>query len=154
VIEIARSKFNVDKDPRKRTYDGIVFASELEMRYYRDVVCPALKSGDITDFELQRKYILQPEFKHNNKKVNEITYVADFVIQYSDGSVEVIDTKGCPDSVATLKKKMFRYHYPDVNYSWITYSKIDGGWCDYDFVKKQRAARKREKKKKENQKEK
>lgn len=35
-----RSKFNVDKDKEKRTYDNIVFDSQLEMKYYRDVLCP------------------------------------------------------------------------------------------------------------------
>ena len=47
-----------------------------------------------------------------------------------------------------MKRKMFWYKYPDIKYSWICWSKIDGGWCDYDFVKKQRAMRKREKKNK------
>ena len=33
-----RSKFNVDKDKEKRTYNNIVFDSQLEMKYYRDVL--------------------------------------------------------------------------------------------------------------------
>ena len=130
-------------DKSKRTYDGIVFDSALEMRYYRDVLLPKVESGEIVSYELQKPYELQPQFKHDGKTVLPIKYIADFFIFYSDGREEVIDTKGKPDSVALLKRKLFWYHYPNVNYKWICYSKIDGGWCDYDYVKSQRAKRKK-----------
>ena len=130
-------------DKSKRTYDGIVFDSALEMRYYRDVLLPKVESGEIVSYELQKPYELQPRFKHDGKTVLPIKYIADFFIVYSDGREEVIDTKGKPDSVALLKRKLFCYHYPTVNYKWICYSKIDGGWCDYDYVKSQRAKRKK-----------
>ena len=139
------SKFNVDMDTEKRTYGGVVFDSVLEMRFYRDVLCPLEKSGDIVCCELQKPYELQPEFVHDDKKVQPIKYVADFFIRYKDGQEVVIDTKGCPDKTALLKRKLFWYKYPNVTYRWICYSKVDGGWCDYEFVKKQRAKRKREK---------
>lgn len=147
VIDIDTSKFNVDKDTQKRTYDNIVFDSVVEMKYYRDVVCPLVESGDIVYYELQKPYELQPEFIHDNKKVKAITYVADFYVEYRDGSSYVIDVKGCPDSVALLKRKLFWYVYPNINYRWVCYSKIDGGWCEYEYVKKKRAERKRDKKK-------
>lgn len=149
MIRIARTKFNVDKDTEKRTCDGIVFDSVLEMKFYRDILCPLVKSGDVVQFELQKPYELQPKFSHNGKTVKAITYVADFFIVYSDGTSVVIDTKGCPDSVAFLKRKLFWYHYPDINYRWVCYSKIDGGWCEYEFVKKQRAERRKSKREKE-----
>ena len=142
---MGRSKFNVVKDKLKRTWDGIVFDSVLEMKYYRDVLCPLVESGDVVFYELQKPYELQPKFTHDGKNVLPIKYVADFFIRYKDGTEEVIDTKGCPDSVALLKRKLFWYHYPDVKYMWICYSKIDGGWCDYEKVKKSRASRKKEK---------
>lgn len=97
-----RSKFNVDKDKEKRTYNNIVFDSQLEMKYYRDVLCPAVESGEVTYFELQKKYELQPKYTHNGKTVLPIIYVADFYMEYADGHIEVVDTKGCPDSVAKL----------------------------------------------------
>ena len=149
-----RTKFNVDKDKEKRTYEGIIFDSVLEMRYYRDVVLPQMRSGLIKKFELQKPYELQPKFIHNGKTVQPIIYVADFYIEYSDGRVEVIDTKGCPDSVAKIKKKMFEFKYPDTTYRWTCYSKIDGGWCDYSYVCQQRRLRKKEKAKLKEQKEK
>lgn len=133
---IQRSKFNVDKDVSKRTYNDITFDSILEMKYYRDVLCPAVESGQIIKYELQKPYELQPKFTHDNRTVQPIKYVADFYIVYADGREEVIDTKGCPDTTAILKRKMFWYHYPDVNYKWITYIKKYGGWIDYDNYKR------------------
>lgn len=138
-----RSKFNVSKDAAKRTYDGIVFDSELEMKYYRDVICPGVGSGEISNYELQKEYILQPNFRHEGKTVHSISYVADFYVEYSDGRCEVIDTKGCPDSTARLKRKMFWYIHPEVNYRWITYVKKWGGWIDYDIANKLRKENKR-----------
>ena len=73
-----RSNFKVDKDKEKRTYDGITFDSQLEMRYYRDVLCPCVESGDVVHYELQKKYELQPKYIHNGKTVLPIVYVADF----------------------------------------------------------------------------
>lgn len=144
-----RQKFNVDADKEKRTCDGVVFDSGLEMRYYRDVLCPQVESGEVRRFELQKEYVLQPEFRRDGKTVRPITYVADFYIEYADGSVLVVDTKGCPDSVAKLKRKMFWYVYPEVPYRWLTYVKKWGGWLDYETVKKLRAEERRKKKREE-----
>lgn len=143
---MARSKFNVSADKEKRTCNGIVFDSQLEMKYYRDVILPLEESGLITYYELQKPYELQPKFIHDNKTVQPIKYVADFYVEYADGHAEVIDTKGMPDSTALMKRKMFWYHFPDTIYRWICYSKIDGGWCDYEYVKQQRKERKNKKK--------
>ena len=117
----------------------------MEMRFYRDVVLPQSRSGNIKHFELQKKYILQPKFHNGKKTVQPIIYVADFFIEYKDGTIEVIDTKGCPDSVAKIKRKMFWYLYPDITYKWICYSKIDGGWIEYELLKKRRFERKKNK---------
>ena len=140
-----RSKFNVSKNIEKRTCDGIVFDSEMEMKYYRDVLCPLEKSGDIVSYEMQKPYELQPKFVHDGKTVQPIKYVADFYVKYKDGHEEVIDVKGCPDSVAVLKRKLFWYNYPTLQYRWITYVKKYGGWIDYEVAKKQRALNKKKK---------
>lgn len=146
--DMGRTKFNVDKNKEKRTCNGIVFDSELEMKYYRDVILPNIESGQIKKCELQKPYELQPKFIHDNKTVQPIKYVADFYIEYFDGRVEVIDTKGIPDSTAIIKRKMFWYVYPDIKYIWMTYSKIDGGWKEYEYIKSQRNLRRKAKKEK------
>ena len=132
---VERSKYNVKKDKSDRTYDGIVFDSVLEMKYYRDVVLPNYKDGEIKYFELQKPYELQPKFKHNNKTVLPIKYVADFYIEYADGRTEVIDTKGFPDNVALMKRKIFWYKFPEINYKWLKYVKKFGGWIEYEEYK-------------------
>jgi len=142
---LRRTKFNVAKDTEKRTYDGIVFDSILEMKYYRDILCPLVKSGDVVNYELQKPYELQPKFIHDNKTVQPIKYVADFYIIYKDGHEEVIDTKGCPDSVAILKRKLFWYRYPDVDYKWVTWVKKFGGWIDYEEYKQLKREEKKSK---------
>lgn len=133
---MGRTKFNVDKNTEKRTYNGIVFDSILEMKYYRDVLLPKVESGEVINYVLQKPYELQPKFVHNGKAIRPIQYVADFYIVYKDGREEVIDTKGYGDQVAILKRKIFWYHYPDVDYKWVTYVKKYGGWIDYEEYKK------------------
>ena len=138
------TKFNVSKDTSGRTYDGIVFDSVVEMEYYRDVILPFFTRGLIKRYELQKPYELQPKFRHDGKTIRPIVYVADFYVEYTDGRIEVIDTKGHPDAKAEMKRKMFWYHYPDITYRWICYSRPDGGWCDYEYVQKERAKRRKE----------
>ena len=146
MINIAgRTKFNVSKDTSKRTYDGIIFDSELEMKYYRDVLLPLVQSGEIVKYELQKPYELQPKFKHNGKTVQPIKYVTDFFIVYKDGHEEIVDTKGQPDNIAILKKKMMWYKYPDIDYKWVTFVKKFGGWIEYDEYKRLKREEKRKK---------
>ena len=140
-----KSKYNVSSNKEKRTHNGIVFDSAMETKYYRDVILPLEESGSIVYYELQKPYDLQPKFVHEGETVRAIVYKADFYIEYADGRVEVIDIKGSPDSVALLKRKMFWYAYPDLTYRWVCYSKVDGGWVDYEVVNKARKERKKKK---------
>ncbi len=141
-----QSKFNVKQNKTDRTFDGIVFDSNLEMKYYRDIILPKYNSGEIKYFERQKKYILQPGYILNGKKILPIIYKADFYVVYSNDKEEVIDTKGCPDAVAKIKKKMFGYVFPDVTYLWKSYSLKDGGWLNYEDIQKARKLRKKQKK--------
>lgn len=146
------SKFNVSKDKTRRTFAGIIFDSELEMKYYRDFVLPKIESGEILNCERQIPFELQCGYKHkksdgSNETVRAIVYKADFVLTLSDGQKQIIDTKGMADPTALLKRKMFWYKYPDLDYRWISYSKKDGGWIEYDALKKMRSARRKQKNK-------
>ena len=40
------------------------------MKYYKEVVLPGVASGEITSFELQKKYQLQPSFIHDGKRIS------------------------------------------------------------------------------------
>lgn len=152
VVFISRTKFNVDNNIIQRTYNDVVFDSKMEMEYYRDYLLPLKEAGEVTTIELQKPYELQPKFIHDGRTIQSIRYVADFYVVYSDGREAVIDIKGFPEPTAMMKRKMFWYRYPDVDYKWITYVKKYGGWIDFEECKKLRAAAKRKKnEEKENQ---
>lgn len=142
---MSRTKFNVDKEADGRTLNGIVFDSLLELRYYRDVLLPLVESGDVVEYELQKPYELQPKFVHDGRTVQAIKYVADFYVRYNDGREEVIDIKGFADATALLKRKLFWYTFPELNYYWLCYSACDSGWIKYEDLKKARAERKKAK---------
>lgn len=128
----SKSKYNVDtKDKEKRTHNGIVFDSVLEKRYFTDVVLPGVESGEIVKYELQKSFLLQPYFKHNEKTVLCIKYVADFVLEYADGRIVVIDTKGKPDPIAKMKRKMFWFNYPDIEEYWMSFTQKTG-WVTFE----------------------
>jgi WD40 repeat protein len=150
VFKIAkRSKFNVNQTKKgklNRTFEGIVYDSELELQYYKEVICTGLKNGSIKKFERQVKYELQPKYKYMGENILAVNYIADFVVTYSDNSVIVWDVKGLADATAKLKKKIFHYKYPDIDYRWIGFSKIDGGWREYKNIEKARSKRSKEKK--------
>ena len=143
-----RSKYGVDiteKGKLKRTYKGFTYDSETEMKFYRDYVEPKMESGEIISCDKQVKYELQPSFKHEGKTILAINYVADFVLTFSDGSEIIYDVKGMPDNMALLKRKLFWYKYPELDYRWICNSIIDGGWVSYEVVKQGRKERKKQK---------
>lgn len=139
-----RSKLNVDiKNKEKRTVDGIVFDSELEARYYKDIIKIAAEHGFMTDVKVRPKYILQDGFTKYQKVYRPVYYEADFEITYHDGEVKIIDIKGMATEAALLKRKLFDKRYHDKMLEWIAYSKKDGGWIEYDELKKLRAKRKK-----------
>jgi hypothetical protein len=98
------------------TVDGIKFQSRFEARYYKELKIRKA-AGEIKDFSLQPKFMLQPQFTHEGKAIAPITYVGDFLITHNDGSIEVVDTKGKETDVFKIKKKMFHYYHPHLKLS-------------------------------------
>lgn len=153
-IAKTRTKFKVSTTEagiKRRTsidyYTGktITFDSELERRYFDDVVIKGLKDGTILKYELQKKYNLQPSFKYMGVTIRAIDYISDFDIWYTDGSFEVIDTKGMATADAKIKAKLFKYKYPDINFYWMSYTK-ETGWVTYEELQKHRRNKKKMKK--------
>lgn len=94
--------------------DGIVFASHKESRYYLSLKSRE-KRGEITDLTLQPEFILQEEFYRNGKKYRPIKYIGDF--RYvEDGHIVVVDVKGYRTKEYMIKKKLFLYRYPDIEF--------------------------------------
>ena len=145
-VKKARSKHNVDITPEgkeRRTVNGITFDSEEEACYYEEVV---LKDPSITSYKTQPKYLLQEGFQKYGRKFNPVYYEADFEIERGL-EITVVDVKGMPTETANLKRKLFDKRYPDKLLEWVAYSRLDGGWVQYDELKKLRKERKKAKEK-------
>ena len=83
----------------KTVVDGITFASIAESKRY--VVLKLLKrSGKIKDFKMQVRYT----FELNGVKIS--SYIADFVVEYPNGTVMIEDVKGFETKEYRIKKKM------------------------------------------------
>ncbi len=129
---------------KKVEIDGITFDSTVEGNYYLQLK-KKKEIGLVKCFKLQPVYELQSKFRKGDKNYRNITLKADFEITSCDGSEFIVDIKGHPTEAAKLKRKMFDYKYPDRNLVWISYSKIDGGWIEYENLKKARKERKKKK---------
>lgn len=107
-----KSKYN----NKKVTIDGINFDSKKEAEYYMQLKL-LKRAGEIKDFGLQEKFLLQDGFDKKGKHYRPITYYADFIISHNDGSTEVVDVKASKNfktQVYKIKKKIFEYKYPDL----------------------------------------
>lgn len=114
----------------------IVFDSEMEKRYYEDIVVNGIKDGSILKYELQKKYVLQKSFTYRGQKIREITYISDFAIWFKNGEFLVVDVKGKPTADAMIKAKMMKCVNPDINFIWVQHCAKHGGWLEYDKLAK------------------
>lgn len=133
---------------KKVVVDEIEFDSKHESEYYL-LLKNEKEEGKIKDFELQKKYELQPSFKKYGKSHRAITYTVDFVIYHLSGDIECVDVKGMETQQGVMRRKMFDFLYPNLKLTWVQKSIKHGdenGWIEYDKLKKIRAAAKKEKK--------
>lgn len=105
-MKTRQSKYN----NRKVTVGNITFDSYMESRYYLHLI-ELQKHGVVTDIQLQVPFVIQDAFVVDGKKHQAITYVADFVVTYSDGREEVVDVKGKVTQTFRNKRKMFIARY-------------------------------------------
>ena len=92
-------------------FDGIKFASKKEAEYYKNLLL-LKQAGEVIDIKLQPEFELQEGYIKDGAKIRPIKYIADFLVVYKDGHIEIIDTKGYrKDKVYLLKKKLFHYKF-------------------------------------------
>ena len=97
---------------KKIIIDGHEFPSKKEGNRYLELKL-LQRAGEISNLELQPKFILQEKFKKKGKTYREISYIADF--KYIEkGQVIVEDVKGKETEVFKIKHKLFEYKYPDL----------------------------------------
>ena len=95
----------------KTQIDGIKFASKKEAEYYEKLLI-LKQAGEVVDIKLQPEFELQEGYIKDGAKIRPIKYIADFLVVYKDGHIEIIDTKGHrKDKVYLLKKKLFHYKF-------------------------------------------
>jgi len=137
-----RSKYN----SKKIEIDNFKFDSADESKYYL-YLKDKKERGEVLYFLLQPKYILIPKFVYFEEKRRELTYTADFLVYYPDGTFEAIDIKGFSSQQGDIRRKLFEYKFPNEKLTWITRNFKHGdkdGWIGTDELKKIRAKNKRE----------
>ena len=136
-----KSKFHAIK----ATINDFQFDSLNESRYYIKLL-QEKKAGIIKSFEMQQSFLITPSYKKNGKTIRKMEYLADFVIQYPDGSTRVIDVKGVETDVFKMKKKLVEYMYPDVTIECVRWVPKESKWMtlkeykEYTRNKKKKAA--------------
>lgn len=106
-----RSKYGA----KKTQVDNINFHSQAEAKRYRELML-LKRAGEVVEVVLQPSYVLMPGFRHKatGKRVQPITYKADFLVTYADGHQEIEDVKGVQTEVYRIKKKLFMNLHPDL----------------------------------------
>ena len=95
----------------KTQIDGIIFDSKKEAEYYKNLLL-LKQAGEVVDIKLQPEFELQEGYIKDGKKIRPIKYIADFMVAYKDGRIEIIDVKGYKfKEVYLLKKKLFHYKF-------------------------------------------
>ena len=97
---------------KKVQIDMYVFDSARESQRYKELKLLE-RAGEISNLELQPRFLLQDSFKKNGRTFRKIEYVADFKY-IENGKTIVEDVKGMQTDVFKLKHKIFEKVYPDL----------------------------------------
>lgn len=85
--------------------DGMWFDSKAEARHYATL--KIARDAGLLDFERQVPYEFEVVYSANGREVRKkMKYIADFVVAWKDGRVEVQDVKGFRTNEYRLKKKL------------------------------------------------
>jgi Protein of unknown function (DUF1064) len=131
---------------KKVVIDGIKFDSKIESKYY-EYLKDEKSKGNIIDFEIQPKFLLQEAFEKHGEKVRKIEYKADFKVFLPDGTYQIIDIKGMMTPVFKLKEKIFKKKF-DHKLILLNYVAKHGGWIEVKELERIRKENKKAKKKK------
>lgn len=97
---------------QKTTIDGIVFDSKKEAKRYT-VLRSLQEGGYIRGLELQVPFELIP--KQSGERA--VKYIADFTYYDIEKQVSIVeDVKGYKTDVYKLKRKLFKWRYPEYTF--------------------------------------
>ena len=97
---------------QKTQMDMYVFDSAREAQRYRELKLLE-QAGEISNLELQPRFLLQDSFRKNGRTYRKIEYVADFKYIEKDKTI-VEDVKGLQTDVFKIKHKLFEKKYPEL----------------------------------------
>ena len=97
---------------QKTQIDMYVFDSAREAQRYRELKLLE-QAGEISNLELQPRFLLQDSFRKNGKTYRKIEYIADFKYIEKDKTI-VEDVKGLQTDVFKIKHKLFEKKYPEL----------------------------------------
>ena len=97
---------------KKVIVDRKEFDSKKEAIRYKELKLLE-RAGEISNLELQPRFLLQDSFRKNGKTFRRIEYIADFKY-IENGKTIVEDVKGMQTDVFKLKHKIFEKVYPDL----------------------------------------
>jgi len=108
--------YGLPRKPKRNKYGAkkaksgdIVFSSKKERRRHA-LLLLLVKSGAVTNLELQPRFLLMPGFQFMGRAVRKLEYIADF--QYDmDGKHIVEDVKGYKTEPYRMKAKLFQHQY-------------------------------------------
>lgn len=94
---------------KKVTVDGITFDSRREANRYAELML-LQRAGEISDLELQKKYLLIPsQKKPSGGTERPVTYTADFAYKDKTGREIVEDSKGMKTQQYIIRRKLMLY---------------------------------------------
>lgn len=100
---------------KKTWMKGRVYDSKKEANRAFELEMLA-KYGKIQNLQKQVPFVLQEWYVNKQgKKIRPITYIADFTY-VEDGVLVVEDTKGMETDVFKIKRKIFEYKYPEIEF--------------------------------------
>ncbi|MDB4868270.1 MAG: hypothetical protein JWR03_2603 [Cohnella sp.] len=91
--------------------DGITFSSRAEANRYCELKA-SMSAGIVHLFVRQPRFLLQEGYEKNGEWFGKLEYVADFLVIYTDGRVEIEDVKGRRTRTYIDKRKLFERRYP------------------------------------------
>lgn len=104
---MGRSKYKAIKT----IVDGITFDSKKEALRYQELKL-LQRAGLIKSFSCQPEFILHDGYKRSDgKRIRSIRYVADFLVNYPDGRVDIEDVKGIETPLFKIKRKLLEAKY-------------------------------------------
>lgn len=130
--DMARERQARAKDGPLERVSGADSGSRLEDEYYMAYIWPKEIAGDIANVERHKQFELLPKSDYCGLRLPAAHYTPDFVIEYKNGTVEVVEVKH--EAIRALqgsyvyRRRLFIERYARPN-GWIftEYIKREGG---------------------------